>query len=198
MTKRALLALLALAATSGFGVVAAQQSGQPQTSKDLPKKITVGPGYKGPPPFTYTGKWYGFITDNKDLRRGYDITPDEVKKAVAGGAHYVLYNNVSGRLDVEPQEKAAQFAGQQVWIKGSITSNIYGAGATSEPSIEGYGGGDGTVATRFTGVKIDTITATVRDDAYADFKVPQATGAGIEADQLQQQQNYGIPSTNSK
>ena len=77
--------------------------------------------------YTYSGKWYGFVTDSMDYARGHSITPEEVRKAVTEKkARYVLVNAVfwSQRfIALEPQEKAAQFAGRQVFVYGSISTN---------------------------------------------------------------------------
>jgi hypothetical protein len=140
-----------------------------QTVQSQEKKPAEAKESQGPPPYTYTGKFYGFVTSSNELKRGYKITPEEVKKSVAEGGRYVLFNNFAGRLDLEPQEKAAPFAGQQVWLQGSITTQKYGTGPTSDPSIEGYYAGGDRPATRFEGVKIISITPTKRDDAWANF-----------------------------
>ena len=74
---------------------------------------------------TYRSKWFGFITSSEESDRRKNITADEVRKSVAEkGAQYVLYNGLlDGYLRLLPQDKAAPFAGQQVWVHGSITSN---------------------------------------------------------------------------
>jgi len=74
---------------------------------------------------TYRSKWYGFITSTEDVDKRKNVTADEIKKSVAEkGAKYVLYNGlIIPYLRLEPQDKAAEFAGRQVWVHGSMTSN---------------------------------------------------------------------------
>src|ERR1700722_12613971 len=90
------------------------------------------------PSWTYKGTWYGFVTCNRLLRKGHNVTPDQVKKCVADGGTYVMGGNL-----ITPSEQLAPYAGQQVFLTGILTSQQYGSGPTSDSAIEGlYAGGD--------------------------------------------------------
>jgi hypothetical protein len=104
------------------------------------------------PSWTYKGEWYGFVTCSRLIRQGNRSTPDQVKKCISDGGVYILAGG--GRMDLKPADKAAQYAGQQVLITGTITSTRYGTGPTSDSSIEGlYAGGD-RPATKFQEITI--------------------------------------------
>lgn len=154
MNKRLFLALVALIVAGGFQMVRAQQAQHAQTAKDLPSTIHVDPGYKGPPFFTYKGVYYGFLTDSKDMRLGSKATPEQVRAGVANGGRYLL-----GGKEVQPAEEAAKWAGQWVKITALYTSNAYGTGPTSDPSIEGLSAGEGTMFTKYPVIKIISVVA---------------------------------------
>jgi hypothetical protein len=145
----------------GFCAVVAQQKG-------APAKPEVGPD-----PYTYTGKFYGFVTSSKEAARGHDITPDEIRKSVASGGSYILLGSPQGRWDLEPQEKAAPFAGQQVFMTLSVTTQKYGSGPTSDPSLDGYPAGGDRPATRRDTFKIIAVTPTTYNDAWSNWKRPE-------------------------
>lgn len=133
-------------------------------------KTTSRSEYHGvTPSYTYKGKWYGFITCSKMMRQGYNSKPDDIRKCVAGGGRYILYNVVASRLDFSDQVKPAPFAGQQVWIVGTLTSQSYSGGPTSDPALDGFYAGGDRPATRFNEVKIISITPTTHDDAYTHY-----------------------------
>jgi len=182
MNKRVLALVFVLVIAGGFCVVGAQQKQAPVRSSAATEKHEVYPPF-----YTYTGKYYGFITSTSLLRRGNKVTPEEVRKSVAEGARYVFS---PGRMELDPQEKAAPFAGQQVWLTGSITTQKYGTGPTSDETIHGYSAGDGTVASRWETLKIISITPTKRDDLYADFQ-REGNSASISVEEVHE--NYVKP-----
>jgi hypothetical protein len=178
MRKRILAAFLGILISGGFYVAAAQTAGSAAKKPRATSSATTKPhGRTGAgseigdptPSYTYKGKWYGFLTCSRLQRQGYNVKPDDVKKCVAEGGKYILSSAAGGRTDVEPASKVAPFAGQQVWITGTITSTRYSTGPTSDESIEGlYAGGD-RPATRFEGVEVISVQATKRDDAYVHY-----------------------------
>jgi len=106
------------------------------------------------------------VTSSTEVRRGHNITPEEVRKSVAAGGRYILLGSPGGRKEVSPQEKAAPFAGQQVYMTLSVTSHRYGTGPTSDPSIEGYYAGGDRPATRVDTFTIVKVEPTVYNDAW--------------------------------
>ena len=140
MRNRVLAVLSVILIAGGFSVAGAQQTTRLKTATDPT------------PSWTYKGQWYGFVTCSRLIRQGNRATADEIKKCIADGGVYILAGG--GRLDLAPPEKAAQYAGQQVLLTGTMTSTRYGTGPTSDPSIEGlYAGGD-RPATRFQTITI--------------------------------------------
>lgn len=137
--------------------------------KEAPAQYTFS---GGPPPFTHTAEYYGFITSNREVKRGHDITPDEVRKSVAAGGQYILLGSPDGTKLIEPQEKAAPFAGQQVLVTLSLTTQKYGSGPSSDPSLEGYPRGGDRPAPRRDTYKIVSIKATPYNDAWRPENVP--------------------------
>ena len=131
-------------AAGGFGIVAAQTTDSSTTRIKTSKDVT--------PSWTYKGQWKGFVTCNRLQRQGNTVSADDIKKCIAAGGTYILAGG--GRTDIQPKEKAEQYAGQEVLITGTMTSQRYGTGPTSDSSIEGlYAGGD-RPATKFQGVTI--------------------------------------------
>jgi hypothetical protein len=140
MRNKLLPAIAVIFISAGLVVVNAQQT----TRLKTPDEKT--------PSWTYRGEWYGFLTCNRLQRRGNTVTPEEVKNCIAEGGTYILAGG--GRTDVGPKEKCEPFAGQQVLVSGTMTSQKYGTGPTSDASIEGlYAGGD-RPATKFDGVTV--------------------------------------------
>jgi len=90
----------------------------------------------------YTAKWYGFITDTADLNKGRNVTADQIKKSVAGGAKYALVNGIffARYIELGPADKAAPFAGQQVYISGSITTDSLTKGGNAVDNAISAGG----------------------------------------------------------
>jgi len=120
-----------------------------------------GLGVFGATETTYTSKWFGFITDTKDINKGRNITPDAIRKSVAEqGAKYALVNDLfSGRyIELAPPEKAAPFAGQQVFVQGSITTMSLTKSGDGTPNAVSGGG-------HFT-IQISSITPHVQDGIY--------------------------------
>ena len=170
MRNRYIGLLCALAATAVVSVAFAQNQapGTGQARAAVSAKPEMGP-----PPYTYTAKYYGFVSCNTQARRGRNITPDEIRSCVAAGGKYILLGSPEGRRDIEPAEKAAPFAGQQVFMTLSVTTQRYGSGPTSDPSIEGYpAGGDRPMPRRDT-YKIISVTPTEYNDAWANWKRPE-------------------------
>ena len=163
MRNRYIGLMCALVATVAVSVAFAQKA------EVAPKAET------GPPWYTYTAKYYGFVTSSTEARRGHNITPDEVRKSVAAGGTYVLLGSPEGRRDIEPAEKAAPFAGQQVFMTLSVSTQKYGTGPTSDPSIEGYPAGGDRPAPRRDTYKIISATPTTYNDAWANWKRPAGT-----------------------
>ena len=91
---------------------------------------------------TYTGKWFGFITDSADVNKGHNISPDDIRKSVATkDAKYTLINALfAGRVELAPADKVAAFAGQQVFVYGSITTDSLTKGNNAVPNSVGPGG----------------------------------------------------------
>ena len=139
MTNR-VLAICVVLISGGLSVASAQQTTRIKKADDPT------------PSWTYKGEWYGFLTCNRLQRQGNAATPEQVKKCIADGGTYILAGG--GRTDLQPKEKCELYAGQQVLITGTLTSQRYGTGPTSDASIEGlYAGGD-RPATKFEGVTI--------------------------------------------
>jgi len=84
-------------------------------------------------------KWYGFVTDTTSMKSASakgdrfsqvylkelrNVTPDQVRKNVAEGAKYALVNAlfIQRYIALEPADKVAEFAGQQVMVTGMITT----------------------------------------------------------------------------
>ena len=90
---------------------------------------------------TYTGKWFGFITDSNDLNKGHNVTAEAVRASVAKGAKYVLVNAMfAGRIELAPADKIAPFAAQQVFVYGSITTDSLTKGNNAVANSVGPGG----------------------------------------------------------
>jgi hypothetical protein len=143
MRNRVLTAVAVVFMAGGFIAAAAQQTTRLKSAEEVT------------PSWTYKGQWYGFITCSKLIRQGNSATPEDIKKCIDGGGTYILAGG--GRMDLLPADKAAAYAGQQVLITGTITSQRYGTGPTSDTSIEGlYAGGD-RPATKFQGITIISV-----------------------------------------
>src|SRR5579872_3113811 len=90
---------------------------------------------------TYTGKWFGFITDSADINKGRNISADDIRQSVAKGAKYTLLNALfAGRVELAPAEKVAPYAGQQVFVYGSITTDSLTKGNNAVANSVGPGG----------------------------------------------------------
>jgi hypothetical protein len=173
MAKRSVAAILllltaVLLTVSTAGVLIAQE-------KAAPTEYSFS---GGPPPFTHAAEYYGFITSNREVGRGHNITAEEIKKSVAAGGQYVLLGSPGGTKLIEPQEKAAAFAGQQVFVTMSLTTQKYGSGPSSDPSLEGYPRGGDRPAPRRDTYKIISIKATAYNDAWKPENVPPSYWRG--------------------
>jgi len=160
MSKRTLAALFVVLLGGAFCIAGAQRATAQQ--KAAPAADS------GPPWFTHTAKYYGFVTCNTAARRGHSITADEIKKCVADGGRYILLGSPGGRKEIQPQEKAAEFAGRQVFMTLTVRSQRYGTGPTSDPSIEGFYAGGDRPATRVDAFTIVKIEPTEYNDAWSD------------------------------
>lgn len=90
---------------------------------------------------TYSGRWFGFITDSADAGKGRSISADDVRKSVAAkDAKYVLLLFGGGRIELSPPDKVAPFAAQQVFVYGSITTDSLTEGNNAEPGRVSGGG----------------------------------------------------------
>jgi len=109
---------------------------------------------------TYTGKWFGFITDSVNANKGRGMSPDDIRKAVATkGAKYILINSLfAGRVELAPADKVAPFAGQQVFVYGSITTDSLTKGNNAVANSVGPGGA-------YT-INVTSITPHVQDGIY--------------------------------
>ena len=161
-------ALFVLLLAGGICVVGAQPVNAQQ--KAAPKEEGA------PPDFTHVAKYYGFVTCTTVARQGRSVTPDDIRKCAAAGGRYILVGSPGGRKEIQPQEKAAPFAGQQVFMTLSVTSHRYGTGPTSDPSIEGYYAGGDRPATRVDAYTIIKIEPTQYNDAWSD--VPESYWRG--------------------
>jgi hypothetical protein len=123
--------------------------------------LGIGLGVLGATDTIYTSKWFGYVTDSLDVNKGRNIPADVIRKSVSEkGAKYVLLNDLfSGRyIELMPPEKAAPFAGQQVFVSGSIkTKSLTKSGDAVANSVSGGG--------RFT-IQISSITPHVQDGIY--------------------------------
>lgn len=183
MNKRVFALVFVLVIAGGFCVIGAQQAASQQKPAVTRSSAATEKHEVYPPFYTYTGKYYGFITSTKDIRLGRKATPEQIKKSVAEGARYVF---TPGRMELEPQEKAAAFAGQQVWLTGSVTTQKYGTGPTSDETIHGYGAGDGTVTSRWETLKIISIVPTKYDDLYSNMPAREENSASISVEEVKE------------
>jgi hypothetical protein len=124
MSKRIWASLAVLLIAGGFSILAGQDGGNSRV-KSLGNTYSI------------STKWYGFVTDTTSLRaikgdrfsadvikETRNVTADAVRKNVAAGAKYALINTmfIQRYMALEPAEKVAQFAGQQVWVTGTINT----------------------------------------------------------------------------
>ena len=71
------------------------------------------------------GNWEGWITDTSCGAKGTNSEHAAcAKRCVGRGENYALYTTDKGKLYVvEPQEKAAEFAGKEVKVAGVLEGN---------------------------------------------------------------------------
>jgi len=164
MSKRIGAALFALLIAGGFYAVGAQQTTSPQKEE----------GYV---PYTYTAKFYGFVTSSMDIRQGYKATPEAIRTNVAEkGARYMLYNAHDGRIALDfPPEKLAPFAGQRVYVYGSTIRSTYGSGpSASDAASGGFAGGGNEARAPMNTLKVISITPTDHKDTYDNYPEERA------------------------
>lgn len=101
------------------------------------------------------GKWFGLITDTKDLRLGPQVTPDKVRASVAAGGRYVLINGffASRYILLTPPDKVAPFAGQTAFVSGVITTHSLLKGNSVEADSDGGGGGERNFTIAVSGIE---------------------------------------------
>lgn len=94
--------------------------------------------------YTVPGKWFGLITDTKDMRLGPGVTADQVHKSVAGGGKYVLANGFFAQrfIVLDPADKVAPYAGQTAYVSGVITTHSMLKTNNFQADSDGGGGGN--------------------------------------------------------
>ena len=110
--------------------------------------------------YVITDKWWGFVSDTTDVRKGTNITADEIRKSVAEkNAKYCLINDIYAHpyILVSPAEKIAPFAGQTVWVAGSITTRSLLKGNRYLADSDG-GGGEGAADSNAFTIVATTVT----------------------------------------
>jgi hypothetical protein len=122
MSKRLLAVFVVLLIAGGFSILAANGT------------------------YVIKDKWYGFVTDVKDVRKGESITAAEVRKSVADGSKYAMINDIYAHayILVSPPEKIAPFAAQSVWVYGAITTHSLLKGNRVVADSDGGGAGEGS------------------------------------------------------
>ena len=92
--------------------------------------------------YNVPGRWFGLITDTKDVNLGPNVTADKVRAGVAAGGRYVLINSffASRYILLTPADKVAPYAGQTAFVSGVITTHSLLKGNAVLADSDGGGG----------------------------------------------------------